>query len=79
MTSETLPRRKTADGRRASRWGISKADVSSTSAAGVVREKADTPTAGDAETALLVRQICLHFAACATNGLRVVTARGVSK
>lgn len=51
--SETLPRRRTADGRRASRWGISKADVSATSAAEVVAEKADAPTAGDAENALL--------------------------
>lgn len=77
--SETLPRRRTADGRRASRWGISKADVSATSAAEVVAEKADAPTAGDAENALLVRQMWLHFAACATHDLRVVMARGVGK
>ncbi|CAM9239543.1 unnamed protein product, partial [Laminaria digitata] len=52
-TSETLPRRRTADGRRASRWGVSKADVAATSAAGVMTENTDAPAAGDAESALL--------------------------
>lgn len=35
---------------------MSKADVSATSVAGVVAEKIDAPTAGDAENVLLVRQ-----------------------
>lgn len=54
-TSETLPRRKTTDGRRASRWGVSQADVAATSVAGVETENNDAPTAADAENALLVR------------------------
>eukprot|EP00904_Undaria_pinnatifida_P010368 jgi/Undpi1/6461/HiC_scaffold_20.g08940.m1 len=52
-TSETLPRRKTTDGRRASRWGVSQADVAATSVAGVETENNDAPTAAEAENALL--------------------------